>query len=161
MFDVRAIANFILDLADQKNVGVSNMALNKIIYFIHSDYLVEKSDPLVSAKIEAWQHGPVFREIYHEFKNCGDQNITTRALKLNFDTGEKEVASIYFSNSETIYISALVERYIDFSAAQLRALSHREGSPWHQVWDHSGKSNPRMKISNDLIKSHYSPGALQ
>jgi uncharacterized phage-associated protein len=161
MLDVRALANVILDRADLQGLEVTNMALNKIAYFVHCDYLVESKEPLVGAKIEAWQHGPVFREIYHEFKRWGDDPIRSRATKVDPYSGEVVTAKVHFGSEEGKYIALLIDRYIRFSAAQLRAISHRDGGPWHAVWGHNGKSNPGMKISNQLILDHYSPGARQ
>lgn len=66
--DVRSIANFVLDLAEVQGVGVSNLSINKIVYFLHANFLAKFDEPLVSAKIEAWDYGPVFRELYREFK---------------------------------------------------------------------------------------------
>jgi len=86
--DVRAIANLVLERADALHIDVSNMALNKIVYFVHCDHLVERHAPLVSAKIEAWKHGPVFREIYHEFKSWDDSPIKGRATRVDPNTGE-------------------------------------------------------------------------
>jgi uncharacterized phage-associated protein len=159
--DVRSIANAILDRADNQGIAISNMALNKIVYFVHCDYLIEREDPLVGAKIEAWQHGPVFREIYHAFKKWGDQPIKSRALKVDTETGEANVASLDIGSNELGYLARLIDRYLRFSAAQLRAISHTKGGPWHFVWAHDGESNPGMRISNDLIKNLYSPGVLQ
>ena len=82
MFDVRAVANLVLDVAQSRDIDVTNMALNKIVFFVHSDYLVENGRPLVGAKIEAWKHGPVFREIYHEFKDWDDLPIRGRAKRV-------------------------------------------------------------------------------
>lgn len=161
MLDVRALANAVLDQADERGLSITNMALNKVVYFVHCDYLTENREPLVSAKIEAWQHGPVFREVYHEFKRWGDSPIHSRATKVDPHTGEVVLATAHFGSEEKVYIAGLIERYIRFSAAQLRAISHREGGPWHKVWGHDGKSNPGMKISNELILEHYSSGARQ
>lgn len=161
MLDVRAIANVILDRADQLGLSVTNMALNKIAYFVHCDYLLEKGEPLVGAKIEAWQHGPVFREIYHEFKRWNDAPIRSRATKIDPFSGEVKTANVTFGLDEEKYIWALIDRYVRFTAGQLRAISHAQGGPWHVVWGHDGNSNPGMKISNDLIIKHYSPGARQ
>lgn len=161
VLDVRAIANFALDVADKCGVDVTNMALNKIVYFVHCDYLLEKGEFLVSAKIEAWQHGPVFREIYHEFKKWGEASIKSRALKVNPNTGVLEKASVSFSSDEADDIARIVKRYIRFSAAQLRAISHREGGPWAYVWGHDGKTNPGMRITNEIILNLYSPGVKQ
>lgn len=161
MLDVRAIANLILDRTDTQGLDVTNMALNKIIYFVHCDYLVERREPLVGAKIEAWQHGPVFREVYHQFKRWGEAAIRSRATKVDPHTGEVEAAKVYFSDGELKYLESLIDRYIQFTAAQLRAISHRKGGPWHVVWGHDGQANPGMKISNELILEHYSSGARQ
>lgn len=161
MLDVRAIANVVLDYADRRKIGVTNMALNKIVYFIHCDYLIEKGEPLIRAKIEAWQHGPVFREIYHEFKRCGEHVISSRAVKVDPHTGNVLKAEVCFGPEEEKYINNLIERYINFSAAHLRAISHREGGPWYRVWGHDGHSNPGMRITDDLILECHSTGARQ
>jgi len=161
MLDVRAIANKVLDRADEAGLDVTNMALNKIIYFVHCDHLLERGDPLVRAKIEAWKHGPVFREVYHEFKRWGDNPIGSRAVKVDPHSGDVVLAVAHFGADEDRYICSLIDRYLYFTAAHLRAISHTEGSPWHVVWDHEGNSNPGMQITDELIKKHYSSGARQ
>lgn len=160
MIDVRGLANFVLDIADQKKIDVSNMALNKILYFVHCDYLLEKQLPLVSAKIEAWEHGPVFREVYHEFKKWVDQPIKSRATRVEPDSGEVVIAQADFGG-EAKYVKELVDRYVAFSAAHLRAISHRVEGPWYEVWGHDGRANPGMKISNEIIIENYARGARQ
>jgi uncharacterized phage-associated protein len=154
--DVRAIANLVLSRAAELRLSVSNMALNKIVYFVHCDYLVERGSPLVRAKIEAWKHGPVFREIYHQFKQWDDNPIQGRATKVDPQTGEVVLADEHFSDAEKRYLSELIDRYVRFSAPQLRAISHVAGGPWHVVWGHDGESNPGMQITNQLILDHYS-----
>lgn len=160
MLDVRAIANLVLDVAASRDIEMTNMALNKIVFFVHSDYLVERGKPLVGAKIEAWQHGPVFREIYHEFKKWGDQPIAGRATKVDPATGNIVEARADLGSEESS-IRMLIDRYVEFSAAYLRAISHRPGGPWHAVWGHDGRANPGMSISNEIIIEHHSCGVRQ
>lgn len=159
--DVRAVANFILDVADASDVSVTNMALNKIVYFVHCDHLIEDNSPLVGAKIEAWEHGPVFREVYHEFKRWSDAPIQGRATKVDPLSGHVVQAELEIESERAGYLTDLVKRYLGFSAAQLRAISHRPGGPWAVVWGHDGRSNPGMKITDDLILKHYSSGVRQ
>lgn len=161
MLDVRALANMILDEADRQRIPITNMAINKIAYFVHCDYLLENKQPLVKAKIEAWQHGPVFREVYHEFKSAGDAPIRTRAKKVDPISGEVITAESEMGDNESTYVRGLIDRYLGFSAAYLRALSHIEGGPWHQVWGHDGKSNPGMRITDELICKFHSTGVRQ
>lgn len=161
MSDVRAIANLVLDRADRLGLDVSNMALNKIVYFVHCDHLVERGEPLVGAKIEAWKHGPVFREIYHQFKTWEDCPIKARATKVDPITGEVVLAQLARSESDEKFLTDLIDRYIRFSAAHLRAISHLNGGPWHVVWGHDGAANPGMHISNQIIRESYSAGRRQ
>lgn len=161
MADVRAIANLVLERADALQIDVSNMALNKIVYFVHCDHLVERGTPLVTAKIEAWKHGPVFREVYHQFKTWDDSPIKGRATKVDPMTGNVAEADAEFCALDREYLSRLIDRYIRFSAAQLRAISHIEGGPWHVVWGHDGQANPGMQITTEIIRKHYSPGRPQ
>jgi uncharacterized phage-associated protein len=155
--DVRAIANLVLSRADELRLPVSNMALNKIVYFVHCDHLVERGVPLVRAKIEAWKHGPVFREIYHQFKRWDDSPIRGRATRVDPENGEVVLADENFSDVEKEHLTSLIDRYIRFTAPQLRAISHATGGPWHVVWAHDGESNPGMQITDQIILENYSP----
>lgn len=161
LHDVRGIANFVLDQADELGIDVTNMALNKIVYFMHCDFLVEKRTPLVGAKIEAWQHGPVFRELYHEFKQWHDSPIRSRANKVDPYSGDVIKAQLNIEERERLLFIAILRRYVAFSASQLRALSHRAGGPWAKVWGHDGNANVGMKIDNELILELYKPEVLQ
>ena len=89
------------------------MALNKIVFFVHSDYLIENKRPLVSAKIEAWKHGPVFREIYHEFKGWDDEAIGGRARRVNAESGEVELATEDFGAEAVAAWSERLEAVTD------------------------------------------------
>lgn len=155
MIDVRVIANEVLARADELNLDVTNMAINKIVFFVHCDFMIEEGEPLVGAKIEAWQHGPVFRELYQEFKKWGESPIKGRATRVSPFSGEVEEAVANFGTGERERLVELIDRYVRFSAAHLRALSHLAGGPWDQVWQHSGRANPGMQISNELIKRSY------
>lgn len=155
MIDVRVIANEVLGRAEKHGVEVTNMAINKIVYFVHCDFMLEDGEPLVGAKIEAWQHGPVFRELYQEFKRWGDQPIKGRATRISPISGQLEEASATFGTDEQTRLNEIIDRYIKFSAAHLRALSHVTGGPWDQVWQHTGRANPGMRISDELIKQTY------
>jgi len=86
VYDPRALANCILDATAVRGFGVTNMALNKIIYFSHGWYLALHDHPLVSVSFEAWDYGPVILLLYHQFKRYGDQDISTRATRIDLQT---------------------------------------------------------------------------
>lgn len=149
--DVRAIANFVLDVASKQGIPVTNMAMNKIVYFLYVDYLLKFRRPFAKAKIEAWEHGPVFREIYSSFKNFADQPIQRRATRTDPATGETVNCSTAFTHDELELLESTAAQLVKFSASRLRALSHAEGGPWHRVWNHEGDTNVGMQITDELI----------
>jgi uncharacterized phage-associated protein len=149
--DVRTIANFVLKSANERGLTVTNMAMNKIVFLLHSDYLLRFQRPLTNAKIEAWEHGPVFRELYSAFKKYGDGAITDFGSKINPLSGEKEVCVIDLSEEQSDFLKPIAERLLKFSAGKLRQLSHLPGSPWDKVWNHGGVINAGMQISDDII----------
>jgi uncharacterized phage-associated protein len=154
-YDVRAVANLVLDLAEHLGVDVTNITINKIIFFLHGWYLTKTGEPLVSAKIEAWDYGPVFRELYVEFKQFGSKPISTRAMRRNPSTAEKETCVGNFTEHDLGFLRPLIEKYVVLSAGKLVELSHVRGGPWDQVYNHPGESNPGMRISDELIRQYF------
>lgn len=148
-YDVRAIANWCIKRATADRVAITSMWLNKIVYFIHEKALQEFRVLLTPAKVEAWDHGPVFREIYYQFKEDSE-------LLLSFDLKirKKVVASEAFTDEDFDIFNSVWDRFGHMSAAQLRNISHSDDSPWHVVWSHRGNTNPGMIIDIPTIIGH-------
>jgi len=149
--DSRSVANFILDLCDEHSFEVTNMGLNKVIFFAHSDLIASQEFALVKSTFEAWQHGPVLPIVYHEFKRFANQPITTRAKKLCKATGDKVLATYDDIAHLKEFLNDCVSVYGKMSASQLRALSHKKGGAWDVVWNSSEDYNLGMRIPNKLI----------
>lgn len=154
--DVRAVANFVLDRASANGRSVTNMSVNKIVYFLHGWFLAKYQEPLVNAKIEAWKHGPVFRELYSEFRQYKNGPIKGRAKKFDLIAGEEIYCELAVDMAVGEFLTELIDHYSGFSASALRGLSHVEGGPWDRVWNHEGDSNPGMQISDELIVEYFS-----
>ena len=152
---IRGLANFVLDHADAMGIPVTNMALNKLVYFVVERLLVERGVLISNAKIEAWEHGPVFREIYQSFKTNAERPIEDRSKGFCKETVSMKTVRLDLNSKESDEVKRLIERYIGYSASQLRKLSHVEGGPWHQVWWHRGHANPGMEITPDVILTAY------
>ena len=150
-YSVRGIANWILDYADELGLPVTNMALNKLVFFAFERVLIEEGALLTDAKIEAWDHGPVFREIYHGFKNYSDRPIKGRLEFYSFDTGKSEVVITHVDVATEKVLKDTLKPLIPLSASRLRNMSHIEGGAWHQVWCHDGYANPGMEITPQLV----------
>jgi uncharacterized phage-associated protein len=159
---IRELANWILDYADRRGVDITNMALNKLLFFAYEHALIRYNRKLTNAKIEAWDHGPVFREVYRSFKMFGDSPITSRAEKYNSATDRLEVAIADISNADAAIIEDAIRSLVKLPAYILRELSHADDSPWAATWHHKEKTNPGMEISDKIIyRTYESKGVTQ
>jgi uncharacterized phage-associated protein len=153
--DGRAIANFVLDHADGAGWPITNLKLNKLVYFCHVWSLIELNRPLIKHQFEAWEHGPVLQYLYQEFKDCGAQPIRDRATRIDLSSGQR-VPATYELNEPT---RQLLERVLNFygrlSAAALVEMTHAKDGPWHKVWHHPSSVEPGMKIDNREITRFY------
>lgn len=152
--DVRAIANLVLEEAEELKCSITNLHLNKALFFMHVDFLQEFGQPLVSAKIEAWEHGPVFREIYNQFKRFRRSAIGSRAKKVDFDSGELIDAWEDINSEVEEKARSLARFYVRIPASVLYDLAHAKGGAWDKVFNNSGQFNVGMEITNELIFQH-------
>lgn len=154
--DGRAVANFTLDFCDAKGREISNLSLQKIVYFCHVWSLIELRRPLVKHLFEAWQFGPVLQYLYREFKKFEDRPISGRATKSDPSTGAKDIVAYDFDGETEELLQRVVDFYSRLRASDLVALSHAKGGPWDEVWNHRGAANPGMRIEENVIASYYS-----
>src|SRR5258708_30504086 len=86
-YDSRAIANLILDEGHRSECPITNLALQKLLYFAHALFLIERKRPLVSGYFEAWEYGPVHPTVYQAFKLARDKPIAFRATQRDIVSG--------------------------------------------------------------------------
>lgn len=155
-YDARAIANLLLDIADERSHPITHLALQKILYFCHAAHLVTGLGPLTDEPVEAWGHGPVFKSVYRSFKSAGKNPINFRAMKMDFSAGKEECAVACLPDPSNKLIQNIFDLCSRFSASDLRGLSHKADGPWDKVWRASKESAvPGMRISNESIKQFY------
>lgn len=156
--DPRAVANLILDFADEANLPVRHIALQKLLYFAHESFLLQQRRPLVTGAFEAWPYGPVQPATYHAFKAAGEDAIVFRASAADLLTGELVHLTPPQCPTVRLHIMRILASYGAMSSSQLVRLSHRIGGPWHAAVSREGGIANGARISDDLIlKSFSSP----
>ena len=155
-YDGRAVANFILDFCDAHGKPVTNLSLQKLVFFCHAWTLVALGKPLIKQKFEAWQFGPVLQYLYRDFKKFDDQPINVRAKRINPDRGELEIVHYDFDAATELLLRAVPDFYCRLSASALVGLTHVKDGPWEKVWNDTGNLNPGMTIDPSSIENYYS-----
>ncbi|MCC8956155.1 DUF4065 domain-containing protein [Bradyrhizobium sp. Pear77] len=157
MYEARKVCNFVLARYDAQRFQLSNLRLNKLLFFMHAASLATRQDGLIRNHFEAWQYGPVVRPVFDAFKKHGDRWITEPATFLDYATGQHR--SIPFDDirpEDRELIDAVFAQYCGFSTGQLVALSHEPGGPWDLVYRaHLADRTASPRIPNDLIRRHF------
>lgn len=121
---------------------VSNLKLQKLVYYAQGFSLAILDVPLFDEDIEAWMHGPVVPDLYREYKEFGSGAIPTENLDLDrsmFSVEQKDV------------LDQVYEQYGQFSAWKLREMTHKE-APWKNNYDpYSG----RITIPQNEMKEYF------
>lgn len=159
-FPAKAIANHFIGLSKKsKDDKVTPLKLQKIVYIAHGFHLAIYDEPLVGNEIaEAWEYGPVFPSLYHEFKDLGARPIQRMAEEEVYDRDKDDLIyntpKIGTGSTKTKeFLELILEMYGKYDARQLSSMTHQEGTPW---------SNTKLKekyinapISNTRIKNYY------
>lgn len=153
------LGQIITDYVNRKGDTVSHKKLQKLLYYVEAWHLVNFGTSIVDENFEAWVHGPVIPELYHQLKDHGFNNL----IVVNDDeekTVQQEIQEIITKNkvsTESLeLISSVLDRYASLSSLQLELLSHSE-KPW---LDARGNCAPHERctnvISKDTMLSFYS-----
>ena len=73
----RDVAEYFLALANETGGTITNLKLQKLVYYAQAWHLANFDKPLFDAKFEAWVHGPVIPGLYEEYR----VSVINRLLK--------------------------------------------------------------------------------
>ena len=135
------VASYILYTAYKIGDSVTNLKLQKLLFYVQADYLVaNKGLPLFSDPIEAWQYGPVVKSVYDKYKCFGRNPINDEAL-----VKPKEL-----TDEQKKQIDNTLENYMSCSAFELVRSIHNE-EPWRKAYDEHSSN----EISVDSMYKFY------
>ena len=115
------VAKYIVTYSNQQNKPVSNLKLQKILYFTWIDFFKTTNRRLFEDAICAWNFGPVIPAVYRKFCIYAGESIPREY--------HAEIAP-----EDTDILNGIIDPYLDFSASELVNKSHEEGSAWDQVF---------------------------
>ncbi len=112
------------EFEDEDTDYISNLKLQKLLFYAQSAFLAIKGCPLFEEEVEAWKHGPVIVNVYEKYKRYGASGIT------EYDS---EIASRIKQDRETTKIlEEVYDIFAEYSAWGLRNLTHSE-EPWQST----------------------------
>jgi uncharacterized phage-associated protein len=129
-----------MDIAELDGEAISNMKLQKLLYYAQGAYLAIVGKPLFSDPIVAWKHGPVIETLYHKYKEFGSNGIYLNECAL--PDLDEETENIL----EQVY-----QIFGQYSAWKLREMTHNE-APWNTT--EQGCEIDAAKIKDYFVRNH-------
>lgn len=145
MYRALTIARYIIEKCNDEKKTISNLKLQKILYFVQANFLVSKNQPCFSEQIEAWDFGPVVPEVYREYKIYGGASIPV-FFRSN--------AILSISADDRILIDEMIDGCAGYSASALVEITHHQ-TPWVEAYNKPGKNNI---ITNESIRDFFTEG---
>jgi len=144
---LHAVVNFFLSqINEEAGASVTQMKLQKLLYYAKAWCLALADTPLFSQEIEAWKYGPVIRDVYAKYKIYGCNSLPKA----------EEYDKSQFSNCETKILEAVKDAYMCYDALFLANLTHCE-TPWQEAYS----TNENATISDEAIAAYYKQVATQ
>lgn len=75
VYNVLDVSRYVINYCNKNNYWVSNLKLQKILYFVQALFITTKGVECFIEEIEAWDFGPVIPEVYKECRKYGGNNI--------------------------------------------------------------------------------------
>lgn len=154
-YDVMDIACFVVNKHNElfSEQGITNLRLQKLLYFIQAEFLRTRGQPCFREEIEAWPYGPVVVRAYEEFSMYGGMRIDdtysygdifypTKYSEDRIEAEDKECITNVIIALSPLSEYALVEA------------THRQ-DPWIDAIKHGNRS----KIQNASIERYFNQEA--
>ena len=156
IYNVLDVCRHIINYSDEKDYGISNLKLQKILYFVQTYFMLEKKDPCFHEKIEAWDFWPVVPEAYQEWAQYGSCDIPMIESYMVID--KDNIWNSYrvqyhddiIDKRDKELIDRVIDKFVDYSATDLVSLTLCQG-PWIDAYI----ENQTNEITTDAIRQYF------
>lgn len=151
------LANNILWLGREHKRSISNLQLQKFLYFAHGHYIAKTDKLLCKEGFQPWQYGPVLGPVYYCCKEYGSGPVESYCAE--FDPISKNFISFRVDISKDTVLKDVLSEvwtlYSDKDAMDLVKLSHKEGGAWHDA-----REKNLLYLDNESIKKEFKRGVF-
>lgn len=134
------VANYVVNLCIEENKPVSNLQLQKILYYIQRFFLFS-NNPIFDDDFIAMDFGPAILEVYNQYCGFGGSKIT-----FNIPLKDQLPENIKAEINLIIRTKRILEPW------EINHTLLRKGSPWEVTYNNFGEYSVILK---DLIKTDY------
>lgn len=142
MYTAHEIASYIINWCHENNVAITNLKLQKLLYFVQGENCRITHSRLISNDFYAWQLGPVVPEVYFEYAMYSSSTLPKQKINVNLSSQDCDV------------INRTLIKYGVMPTWDLVELSHSQ-DPWKYNYQIFGD---KSLIPYKSIESYYEGG---
>ncbi len=152
MYPASIIAYAFVKRGIDERAPISQMKLQKMIYFAQGIHLAIHGRALIKDAIQAWKFGPVIPDVYHDYKLYGSSPINDFkwTISTKYFLSDGILSELDATALETINMTW--DALKDWNAIQLSNWTHLEGSPWQKLYK-DGVSD--ITIPQQLMQEYF------
>lgn len=125
MYSAIDVAKYIILFCKENGYSISNLKLQKLLYFVQAQFLITTGSSAFSEEIEAWDFGPVVPEVYQHFKVWGSSELPSFLAK--------NARSRIYEKDQKI-MDEILEECAQYSASFLVEITHNQ-DPWFDAYE--------------------------
>lgn len=139
-YKVLDVARYIINYSNNREYGISNLKLQKLLYFVQAEFLAfsDEKTPCFDEEIEAWGFGPVVPCVYQEYKQFGSASIPTieeyYEMSDDWEMVKRKFTDSCILNNHKNLIDEIVDGFSEYSATALVNITHQQ-KPWSDVYE--------------------------
>lgn len=138
-YDALEVAHYILTYCFNAGSPISNLRLQKMLYFVQGEFYKITGEPLFENDISAWQFGPVVPDVYYEYSiYAGTPILETYPTSINFN--------------DMSIINNVIKKLTSVPTWKLVDITHKKGTPWYKVFNEDGN---RFPIDKKLLCKYF------
>ena len=122
MVSAKDIAKFFIKKSSDDEDCITNLKLQKLLYYAQGFHLALFDKPLFKEEIEAWTHGPVVPDVYHGYKRYGKNPLPSESINID-DIADK------LTDEQIDFLDEIWSVFGQYSLWKLRDMTHEE-DPW-------------------------------
>jgi uncharacterized phage-associated protein len=129
MYTAKQIALWFIDYDKaqkgyEESEGLSNLKIQKLLYYAQGVFLAIKGSPLFGDELRAWKYGPVVESVYNDFKHFDSQPVKIP------DDDNFEMSVI--AEEDVALLASVYETFGQYTAWKLCEMTHAE-APWKET----------------------------
>ncbi|MDD2446026.1 MAG: DUF4065 domain-containing protein [Clostridia bacterium] len=141
------VADFFLAFANSKGDFLTNLKLQKLVYYAQAWYLANYNKSLFQDDFEAWIHGPVIGKLYRELKAKGFYLSTPIKSSSKIEKVKEGLDKI--DTELFAFLEKVAKVYFSYTAYELELMTHQE-TPWIKA---RKNLKPTDRCTNVITKS--------